>query len=395
MKFGKSNIFHKSPFANQASSLWEGWGGCLFSWDGCYKEFLHILRDWRSVLILLGVPVVLLLLFGYAVSTEVKNVRVAVLDYSRDVVTMRICDRLSANDYISLVGAPAGIGGVDELFRRGGADVAVVFGHGFAADLLHGGGAAVQVLVDATEPNQATMRQQYVSQVVASALQDVARGAPEASVDGVKPVTRMLYNPQQKSEYNFVPGVIGMILMLVCVMMSSISIVREKETGTMEVLLASPLSPAAIILSKLVPYFAISAFNVATVLVLSRCVLGVPMAGSLWAFLGVTLLYILTALTLGLLVSCLVRTQVAAMVVSMLFIIPTVYLSGLAFPLESMPQVLQCLSAIVPARWYIDAARRLMIQGVEVRYILPDVWPLLVMEAVLLVVSLKKFKVRL
>ena len=395
MMFGMSNIFHKLPFANQAPSLGEGWGGRLFSWDGCYKEFLHILRDWRSVLILLGVPVVLLLLFGYAVSTEVKNVRVAVLDYSRDVVTMRICDRLSANDYISLVGAPAGIGGVDELFRRGGADIAVVFGHGFAADLLHGGGAAVQVLVDATEPNQATMRQQYVSQVVASVLQDVARGAPEASVDGVRPVTRMLYNPQQKSEYNFVPGVIGMILMLVCVMMSSISIVREKETGTMEVLLASPLSPASIILSKLVPYFAVSVFNVATVLVLSRCVLGVPMAGSLWAFLGVTLLYILTALTLGLLVSCLVRTQVAAMVVSMLFIIPTVYLSGLAFPLESMPQVLQCLSAIVPARWYIDAARRLMIQGVEARYILPDVWPLLVMEAVLLVVSLKKFKVRL
>ncbi len=359
------------------------------------KEILHIVRDWRSVLILLGVPVVLLLLFGYAVSTEVKNVRVAVLDYSHDVVTMRICDRLSANDYISLVSAPAGIGGVDELFRRGGADVAVVFGHGFAADLLHGGGAAVQVLVDATEPNQATMRQQYVSRVVAAALQDAGRGMTEASVSGVTPVTRILYNPQQKSEYNFVPGVIGMILMLVCVMMSSISIVREKETGTMEVLLASPLSPAVIILSKLVPYFVISAFNVATVLVLSRCVLDVPVAGSLWAFLGITLLYILTALTLGLLVSCLVRTQVAAMVVSMLFIIPTVYLSGLAFPLESMPEVLQYLSAIVPARWYIDAARRLMIQGVEARYILSDVWPLLVMEAVLLAVSLKKFKIRI
>ena len=163
----------------------------------------------------------------------------------------------------------------------------------------------------------------------------------------------------------------------------------------MEVLLASPLSPARIIMSKLVPYFVISVFNVATVLLLARYVIGVPMAGCLWCFLGVTLLYALVSLTLGLFVSTLVRTQVAAMVVSMLFIIPTVYLSGLAFPLESMPKVLQYISAIVPARWFIDAARRLMIQGVEARYILTDVWAMLAMEAVLLVVALKKFKVRL
>lgn len=359
------------------------------------KEFLHIFRDRRSMLILLGMPVVLLLLFGYAVTTEVRNVRVAVLDHSRDEVTTRAYDRISSNEYMSLAMVTADRRDVDAAFRQGRIDVAVVFGSGFTSDIRHFGTAQVQVLVDGTEPNQAAMRLQYVGQVLSAMRNDIVEGGVADAGFNIVPVTRMLYNPQQKSEYNFVPGVIGMLLLLVCVLMTSVSIVREKETGTMEVLLASPLSPARIIMSKLVPYFVISVFNVATVLLLARYVIGVPMAGSLWCFLGVTLLYTLVSLTLGLFVSNLVRTQVAAMVVSMLFIIPTVYLSGLAFPLESMPKVLQYISAIVPARWFIDAARRLMIQGVEARYILTDVWAMLAMEAVLLVVALKKFKVRL
>ena len=359
------------------------------------KEFLHILRDVRSVLILIVMPVVLLLLFGYAVTTEVNNVRVAVLDMSRDELTRKACDRLAANPYVTLTECAADMRRINELLRRGEADVAVVFGAGFAADVVRQGVADVQLLVDGTEPNQATIRQQYVGQVLAAMRSELAAAGTAGPGLAVVPVTRMLYNPQQKSEYNFVPGVIGMILMLVCVMMSSIAIVREKETGTMELLLASPLSPACIVLSKLVPYFVISAFNVATVLLLSRCVLGVPMAGSLPAFLWVTLLYILVALTLGLLVSNLVRTQLAAMVLSVVFIIPTVYLSGLAFPLESMPRVLQCVSAVVPARWFIDAARRLMIQGVGPGSVMQDVWVMCLMEAVLLAVSLKTFKIRI
>lgn len=359
------------------------------------KEFMHILRDGRSMLILLGMPVVLLLLFGYAVTTEVKNVRVAVLDMSHDGLTRKACERIAANPYMILTECATDMRRIEDVLRRGGADVAVVFGSGFAADIVHEGGAEVQVLVDGTEPNQAVMRLQYVSQTLASMGTELASGDTGRGATGIVPVTRMLYNPQQKSEYNFVPGVVGMILMLVCVLMGSVAIVREKETGTMELLLASPLSPACIVLSKLVPYFAVSVFNVATVLLLSRYVLGVPMAGSLWALLGVTLLYILVALTLGLFVSNIVRMQLAAMVVSVLFIIPTVYLSGLAFPIESMPGVLQYISAAVPARWYIDAARRLIIQGVDARFVMQDVLVMCVMEAVLLAVALKTFKIRI
>lgn len=232
------------------------------------KEFCHIFRDWRTMLILLVYPVVLIVLFGYAVTTEVKNVRVAVLDLSHDVVTSKVCGHIAASRYLVMATAPHSRAEVESMFRRGDIDVAVIFESGFAGTLRHGGNARVQILVDGTEPNQASVRVQYVQQVLASAQKDVMGNAVGRGFT-IVPVTRMLYNPQQKSEYNFVPGVIGMILMLICAMMSSIAIVREKENGTMEVLLASPLPPACIILAKLVPYFVISCINLAAILLLS------------------------------------------------------------------------------------------------------------------------------
>lgn len=358
------------------------------------KEFCHIFRDGRTMLILLVYPVVLIVLFGYAVTTEVKNVRVAVLDFSHDVITSKVCGHIAASRYVTLAETPSSRGEVEQMFRRGDIDVAIVFTSNFADDIVHLGKAGVQILADGTEPNQASVRVQYVQQVLAAAARDVSR-ASFGSGFSIVPVTRMLYNPQQKSEYNFVPGVIGMILMLICAMMSSIAIVREKENGTMEVLLASPLPPACIILAKLVPYFVISCINLAAILLLSFYMLHVPMAGSLICFLGVTLLYILVALTLGLLISTLVSTQIAAMILSLLLIVPTMYLSGLVFPLESMPDILRAISAVIPARWYIDAARKLMIQGTDAIYVACDAVVMAVMEIVLLGISLKLFKVRL
>lgn len=205
----------------------------------------------------------------------------------------------------------------------------------------------------------------------------------------------MLYNPQSKSEYNFVPAIIGMIVMLLCTLMTSISIVREKETGTMEVLLASPLPPVYIIIAKLVPYFFISIANLVTILLLAVFVLGVPMAGSLTGFIALSLLYILVALALGLLISTCVGSQLAAMLLSILTIVPTVYFSGMVFPIESMPAALQGIPNFIPARWFIDAARRVMIQGVEMQYVIKNFMVLAVMLVVLLVVSLSLYKKRL
>lgn len=354
------------------------------------KEFRHIFRDKRTMLILLVMPIVMLILFGFAITTEVKNSRVAVLDPSKDEVTSRICEHIEASRYFTIVGSVDNGDDIEQVFLSGKADLVVVFSQQFAEEARHSGKASIQILPDGSEPNQAAIRTGYMQQILASCLQDEA-GMPR----GIQPLTRMLYNPQSKSEYNFVPGVIGMILMLICAMMTSIAIVKEKETGTMEVLLASPLPPIVIVTAKLVPYFVISCTNLATILLLSTLLLHIPIAGSLAGFLAVTLLYILVALLLGLFISTCVSSQLAAMLLSLLLIVPTIYLSGLAFPIEAMPAPLQHISAIVPARWYMSAARKLMIQGVEMRYVVRETLVLAVMALVLLTISWEKFKTRL
>lgn len=358
------------------------------------KEFRHIWRDPRTMLILLGMPVAQILLFGFAISTEVKNNGIAVLDPSGDQLTQRVINEFAASRYFTVVrtvGTPAE---VDALFRRGEVSVALVFSPRFAAEAVHSREARVQLIVDASEPNQAQLVSGYAQSVLQSALSAQMRSGTQ--IAPLRVTVRQLYNPQGESAYNFVPGVMGMILLLICAMMTSVSIVREKETGTMEVLLASPMSPRAIIVAKMVPYFVLSCVNLATILLLSRFVLGVPVRGSLTLLLSLSALYIVLALSLGLFVSNLVRTQMAAVLISgMGLILPTVVLSGLMFPIESMPQVLQGLSCIVPARWYISAVRKVMIQGADLRQVLTEITMLAVMATVLLAASVKRFKIRL
>lgn len=357
------------------------------------KEFLHIFRDRRTMLILLGMPVVQIVLFGFAITTEVKNVRTAVLDPSNDVATQRITERLAASEYFTIVCRPHSPGEVETAFRRGDIDLAVVFTPRFS-DNLYTGEAGIQLVADATDPNMATTRLGYASGVIASAGQEL----PPAGVrlPSIVPQVKLLYNPQMKSVYNFVPGVMGLILMMICAMMTSISIVREKETGTMEVLLVSPMQPLYIILAKAVPYFVLSVVNLTTILLLSVYVLGVPVAGSLSGLVVVSLLFIFVSLSLGLLISTVTRTQVAAMLVAgLVLMMPTMLLSGMIFPVDSMPPVLQGVAFVMPARWYIQVVRKLMVEGVSIWYAWREVGMLMLMAVVLMIVSLKKFKDRL
>ena len=283
---------------------------------------------------------------------------------------------------------------IDRLFKVGDIDMALCFSEEFSSSVARNN-ASIQMLFDGIEPNQASIRSGYAQQVLAQFLQEYASQSGIVQPLSITPQTRMLYNPQLKSEYNFVPAVIGMIILLLCTLMTSIAIVREKETGTMEILLASPLPPIYIILAKLVPYFTISIVNLITILLLSKFLLGIPMAGSLVVFFGVSLIYILVALSLGLLISTCVNSQLAAMLLSLLMIVPTVYFSGMVFPVESMPVAVQYISGVVPARWFIDAARKLMIQGVEPIYIVKDAIVLTAMFIVLITIALKLFKTRL
>ena len=354
------------------------------------KEIRHILRDKRTMLILLVMPIVMIILFGFAITTEVRDTRVVVLDHSKDVMTRHIVQRVANNRYFTIVANVGDEREVQQLFLQGKTDLALVFASNFESDLRHTGTARIQVLADGSEPNQAAVRTGYVQQVLAT--EAASMGLPTLQI---VPITKMLYNPQSRSEYNFVPGVIGLILLLICAMMTSISIVKEKELGTMEVLLTSPLPPLVIVLAKLVPYFAISCMNLATILLLSVFLLDIPIAGSIVGFVAISLLYILVSLLLGLFISNCVNSQLAAMLLSLLLIVPTVYLSGLAFPIESMPDTLQRASNIVPARWYVEVARKLMIQGVEMKYVLHETVVLALMALVLLVVSWRMFKVRL
>lgn len=359
------------------------------------KEFRHIFRDVRTMMILLVLPVVMVLLFGYVITTEVKDIRLAVVDLSRDDLTQQVVDRFAQNRYFHLTGTAGNPTQGRAMLENGQADMVLVFGEHFAEQLVHSREASVQLLLDGSEPNQAAARAAYAQQLLLAVAQELSATMGVEPRFQIQPVTHALFNPHLRSEFNFVPGNMGMILMLICAMMTSVSIVREKEMGTMEVLLASPLPPLVIIIAKLVPYFVISFINLVTILVLCKYLLALPFAGSLWAFMGISVIYLVVSLALGLLISTLVRTQLAAMILSLLLIIPTIYFSGMTFPIESMPVMYQHVASFIPARWYVAAVRKLMIQGVEVQHVARETLVLATMALVLVSLSLATFKKRL
>ena len=345
------------------------------------KEAKHILRDKRTMLILFGMPVVMMLLFGFAITTDVKNVRTVVVTSQMDLQTQQAVDRLAQSEYFSITHTVATPQEAERLIRSQQADMAVVFGKDFASRK-----SGVQLIVDGSDPNMAQQWTNFAQQTILAPL-----AAHRSSLS-----TKLLYNPQMKSAYNFVPAIMGMLLMLICAMMTSISIVREKEQGTMEVLLVSPVRPLMVIIAKAVPYLVLAFTILVVILLMSRYVLGVPLAGSLFWIVAVSIIYILLALSLGLLISNIAQTQLVALLLSaMVLLMPVVMLSGMMFPVESMPQVLQWVAAVVPPRYYIDAMRKLMIMGVGIGEVAKEVLVLTGMTALLLTVALKKFNVRL
>ena len=346
------------------------------------------------MMILLGMPVIQIILFGFAITTEIKNSKIAICDPSKDLATRKIIDRLATSEYFEITNYIDDPGKITTLFREEKTSLVICFSERFNENLMHTGKAQVLVIADATDPNTATTLINYASAIIATSQQDLMK---QATVPfRITTETKFLYNPQMKGAYNFVPGVLGMILMLICAMMTSIAIVREKETGTMEVLLVSPMKSILIILAKVVPYFFLSCVNLATVLLLSVYVLDVPIAGSLFWLIVVSLIFIFVSVALGLLVSNITDSQMAAMLISgMAFMMPVMLLSGMMFPIENMPLPLQLLSNIIPAKWFIIAVKNLMIKGTPVSAVFKEIAILCVMGVVLITVSLAKFKNRL
>jgi len=355
------------------------------------KESKHILRDKRTMLILFGMPVVLMLLFGFAITTDVRNVRTVVVTSLTDADTQAAIERLSQSQYFTITATVGTPQQAELLIRSQKADMALIPGISHAGQ---GRRVVWQIMVDGADPN---MAQQWTTYAQSVLMQPVGgRHLPGAISPGNGLSLRLLYNPQMLSAYNFVPAIMGMLLMLICAMMTSISIVREKEKGTMEVLLVSPVKPLMVIIAKAVPYLVLAFAILVTILLMARYVLGVPLAGSLFWIIAVSLLYILLALSLGLLISNVAQTQLVALLLSaMVLLMPVVMLSGMLFPVESMPSILQWVSAVVPPRYYIEAMRKLMIMGVGIGAIAKEVTVLAVMTAFFLTVALAKFNQRL
>lgn len=342
------------------------------------KETKHILRDKRTMLMLFGMPIVMMLLFGFAVTNDVRNVRIIVVMSNADNATQQVADRLAASEYFTLTKVVATPTEAEKAIRDQKADMAIVFSQDFASRK-----SGYQLIVDGADPNMAQQWTTYANAVI--------NNTEPKAVN-----TKLLYNPQMKSTYNFVPAIMGTLLMLVCAMMTSISIVREKEKGTMEVLLVSPTKPLMIIVAKLVPYLVLAFTILSIILLMSSFVLGVPIKGSLFWIYVVSTIYILLALSLGILVSTIAETQLVALLISaMLLMMPVIMLSGMMFPIESMPKILQYISAIVPTRYYISAMRKLMIMGVGIEEVYFEVSVLISMLIALMSLALAKFNKRL
>lgn len=342
-----------------------------------HKEILHIIRDPRTMLIALLIPVVQMLLFGFAISMEVNDVEVMVAAPKMTPAIEAKVAQISQNPYITFKGYIP----TDEIDRTIAANkaLAVVV---FSRDYDKTG--ETQVVVDASNTVTAQTSAGYLTQIL------------NGTTGNITPGITILYNPQLKSGYNFVPGIMGLIFMLICAMLTSVSIVREKETGTMEILLVSPIRPVMIVIAKMIPYFILSCIDLAAILLISKYALGLPLSGSLVALSVTSLIYIILTLALGLFVSTIVDTQMAALLVSgMVFIIPVIMLSGMMFPVENMPLPLQWISNIVPARWYIPAMRKIMVEGLGFSYIYKELTILTLMAFVLIIISVKRFKIRL
>jgi len=358
------------------------------------KEFYHIFRDKRTLLILFGMPAVQILLFGFAITNELKDGKIAILDQSKDYITQEISNKILSSGYFVLYEDLQSERDIESAFQRGEIKEVIIFEPKFAEKLYSNGKASIQLIADASDPNLANMIIGYTSSIILDYQQGLNK------TDIVQPVIKtdikMLYNPELKSVYMFVPGLMSVILLLVSALMTSISITKEKEMGTMEVLLVSPLKSVQIIIGKVIPYFMLAFVNVLTILALARYVFEVPVTGSLLLLLFESILFIITALSLGILISTISNNQQTAMMISLAgLMLPTIMLSGFVFPIDNMPYILQLLSDLIPAKWFVIIVRGIMLKGSDFFYIWMETSILAGMTLVFLILSIKKFKIRL
>jgi ABC-2 type transport system permease protein len=358
------------------------------------KEFLHVFRDRKTLLMLFGLPIAQILLFGFALTNEIKDTRIAVLDMAEDNLSEQLVHKIEVSKYFDIEKNLRSNHEILGAFKEGKIRMALIIPDNFSHDLQHLNKATVQILADASDPNAATNITSYLSNIILDKQLEMMQN--QKIPLRIQPQIKMLYNPQLKGAPNFVPGVMALVLMLVCVMMTSVSIAREKENGTMEVLLVSPFHAIFVIISKAIPYLVLSIINLTVILTLSVYVLDLPVNGSLWLLVAESVMFIITTLSLGILISIASASQQSAMLLSLLgMMLPTMLFTGFMFPIENMPVPLQIISNIIPAKYYFIIVKSIMIKGLGFHAIWKETAILFGMTVFFLAVSLRKFKIRL
>ncbi len=359
------------------------------------KEFLHIFRDYRTLFILFGIPAAQILIFGFAVSTDIKNAGIAILDLSHDEITEKLTDKIISSGFFKKTETLIYYSDIDRVFKKGKTKAVIIFEKDFGKYLVSEGKASLNIIADGSEPNVATLITNYTTAIVNNFTIESAGPAINNSIR-IIPEVKMFYNPNLKSHFMFVPGVITLILILICALMTSVTITREKEFGTMEVLLVSPLRPVQIILGKVMPYFILSFINVLLILALSWFVFGLPVKGSILLLLAECMLYILMSLTLGILISTVSKNMQQAIFISLIgLMLPTILLSGFIFPIENMPKIYDYVSSVLPPRYFIVIIKNIMIKGTGFVYIWKETLILIIMTLFFVGLSVRKFKIRL
>jgi ABC-2 type transport system permease protein len=358
------------------------------------KEFKQVFRDPRTLLIMFGLPVVQIVLFGFALTSEVKNIDLLISDNSKDIITNRITEKIKATNYFKIRERNIGGADIDRTFKKGQVQCVLNFPANFSNDLSHEGRAQIQIITDGTDPNTAKTIVNYLTTLITAYQQEVYPTAMLQYQITTEP--RMLYNEEDNGSMNYIPGVMALILMLVCTALTSVSIVKEKELGTMEVLLVSPFKPIMLLIAKAVPYFILSLVNFTFILILSVFLLHIDVKGNLLLLYAETALFILTCLSLGLLISNSTNAQQTALLISMMgMMLPTIIFTGFIFPLENMPWILRTISNLVPSKWYFLIVKSVMLKGLGFQYIWKETLILVLMTLLLLTIALKKFKIRL
>ncbi|MGV8945125.1 MAG: ABC transporter permease [Lutibacter sp.] len=358
------------------------------------KEFYHIFRDRRSLFILFGMPIAQVLLFGFAITNEINNVDIAFFDKTKDATTQEIMHKITASKYFTNKQVITNDAEIESVFKKGKVKAVLVFDKDFSENLTKENKTTVQIITDATDPNTANTINNYLSSILQKYQLEINKQIKVSSQ--INQETRLIYNPELKSVFTFVPGVMTVILMLVSAMMTSISITREKEMGTMEILLVSPIKPFQVILGKVFPYIFLSVINAVVIVLLSIFIFKMPVEGSLFLLAFESVLFIINALSLGILISTISSTQQTAMMMSLMgLMLPVILLSGFIFPINSMPFALQMISHIIPAKWFIIIIKAIMLKGVGLSFIWKETVIIFFMTLFFMAVSIKKYKIRL